>query len=55
MWKISTTTENTFVTADPVSDVYGIWREKPHLKQLEEEAEAENTVTIPNSHRIKPE
>lgn len=52
---LSTTTENTFVTADPVSDVYGIWREKPHLKQLEEEAEVESTVTIPNSRRIKPE
>lgn len=51
---LSTSTENTFVTADPVSDVYGIWREKPHLKKLEEEA-TPDTPTKPNSRRIMPE
>lgn len=50
---LSKSTEKTFVTADPVSDVYGIWREKPHLKKLEQESDEETTV--PNSHFIKPE
>lgn len=51
---LSKSPEKTFVTADPVSDVYGIWREKPHLEQLQQESD-EETSAGPNSHRIKPE
>lgn len=50
---LSKSSENTFVTADPVSDVYGIWREKPHLKQLESESSGQ--TRIPNSRQIKPD
>lgn len=48
---LSTSPEDTFVIADPVSDVYGIWRERPHIRRME----AGGNAASQNYRHLKPE